>query len=676
MEVSLDVSSPPDGVCERAPPSSLRAHVVWTDLCVNVQGKGGKPSRSILVGATGYVEPGSILAIMGPSGSGKSTLLDALAGRLAPNTVQTGDILLNGQSKTSLSYGVAAYVTQEDVLIGTLTVFESIMYSASLRLPGNITKTEKRAIVDRTIREMGLWDSQNSYVGNFFLRGLSGGEKRRLSIALQILTRPPLLLLDEPTSGLDSAAAYFVVSTLKNLAKEGCTVVSSIHQPSSEVFALFDNLTLLSNGHTIYFGETANASEFFAASNHPCPPLRNPSDHYLQIINADFDQVKHALKNLRVDDVESTDPLLLKTRKNTEEVVKTLSAAYQKSDYSIATRSKITHILSQFQNGKAGLIGGSGSHANFIQQCVTLTQRSFVNMTRDPGYYWLRVAMYTMVGLCLGTIFWKVGFKYSSILGRTGVLFFVAAFLTFMSIGGFPSFVEDMKVFYHERLSGHYGVGAFVVGNTLASLPYLFLIALTSGTLTYFLVRLHSGFGHYAYFILMLFAALTCVESLMMAVSSVVGRNFLAGIVIGAGIQAIYMLVAGYFRLLADVPKPVWRYPISYIAFHTYAIQGLFKNDFPGLTFQNFLGMDGKPIGPDLSGEYVLEQIYGIKNNRGKWGDFGIIIAMIVAYRILFFVFIKLSENLGPRLKAMAKEYFANKPSEHPADSGNFNKNS
>lgn len=106
-----------------------------------------------------------------------------------------------------------------------------------------------------------------------------------------------------------------------------------------------------------------------------------------------------------------------------------------------------------------------------------------------------------------------------------------------MSIGGFPSFVEDMKVFYHERLSGHYGVGAFVVGNTLASLPYLFLIALTSGTLTYFLVRLHSGFGHYAYFILMLFAALTCVESLMMAVSSVVGRNFLAGIVIGAGIQ-------------------------------------------------------------------------------------------------------------------------------------------
>lgn len=106
-----------------------------------------------------------------------------------------------------------------------------------------------------------------------------------------------------------------------------------------------------------------------------------------------------------------------------------------------------------------------------------------------------------------------------------------------MAIGGFPSFVEDMRVFYHERLSGHYGVAAFVVGNTLASLPFLFLIALSSGTLVYFMAWLHPGFGHYAYFILMLFAALTCVESLMMAVSSVVGRNFLAGIVIGAGIQ-------------------------------------------------------------------------------------------------------------------------------------------
>lgn len=647
---------------------SGRAYIVWTDLCVHVRAKRGKPARPILVGATGFAEPGSIMAIMGPSGSGKSTLLDTLAGRLAPNTELTGDIMLNGEKKSTLSYGAAAYVTQEDVLIGTLTVRESVMYSANLRFPNKVSKAEKKAIVDRTILEMGLSGCQHTYVGNFFVRGLSGGEKRRLSIALQILTRPRLLFLDEPTSGLDSAAAYFVVRTLKNLAKDGRTVISSIHQPSSEVFALFDSLTLLSKGQTVYFGDTASAAQFFAAANYPCPPMGNPSDHYLQIINADFDTVKSTLKELEVDDdiEESADPLLLKTRKNTEEVVKSLSAGYQQSEYASGTRAKISQIISNTR-GRGEQAGGSKGHASFVRQCVTLTRRSFVNMTRDPGYYWLRVAMYVMVGVCLGTIFWRVGLRYNSILARAGVMFFVAAFLTFMAIGGFPSFVEDMRVFYHERLSGHYGVAAFVVGNTLASLPFLFLIALSSGTLVYFLAWLHPGFGHYAYFILMLFAALTCVESLMMAVSSVVGRNFLAGIVIGAGIQAIYMLLSGYFRLSKDLPNPVWRYPVSYIAFHTYAIQGLFKNDFPGLTFQNFLGVDGQPIGPDLAGRYVLQQIYGITNNRSKWGDLGIIIAMIVIYRMLFFVFIKLSENLGPRLKVMAMEYFASRGEQHQA---------
>lgn len=203
-----------------------------------------------------------------------------------------------------------AYVTQEDVLIGTLTVRESITYSADLRLPGKMTKAEKKKVVDNTIMEMGLSECENSYVGNFFVRGLSGGEKRRLSIALQILTRPRLLFLDEPTSGLDrsvpttpapskplwtqvkslvvysdaemtwykiffklrfsygcSASAYFVVQTLKNLARDGRTVISSIHQPSSEVYALFDYLTLLSYGRTIFFGEAASAAEV----NHSIP---------------------------------------------------------------------------------------------------------------------------------------------------------------------------------------------------------------------------------------------------------------------------------------------------------------------------------------------------------------------------------------------------------------------
>lgn len=124
---------------------------------------------------------------------------------------------------------------------------------------------------------------------------------------------------------------------------------------------------------------------------------------------------------------------------------------------------------------------------------------------------------------------------------RASIMFFGSAFLTFMAIGGFPSFVEDMKVFYHERLSGHYSVTAFVISNTLASIPFLFLIALSNGTLVYFMCVLHPGFAHYGYFIAMLFVVLLCVESIMMAVASIVGRNFLAGIIIGAGIQVPFL---------------------------------------------------------------------------------------------------------------------------------------
>lgn len=154
-----------------------------------------------------------------------------------------------------------AYVTQEDVLLGTLTVKETISYSAHLRLPTSMSKEEVNSIIDGTIIEMGLQDCADRLIGNWHLRGISGGEKKRLSIALEILTRPRLLFLDEPTSGLDSASAFFVVQTLRNVARDGRTVISSIHQPSSEVFALFDDLFLLSGGETVYFGEAKSAIE-------------------------------------------------------------------------------------------------------------------------------------------------------------------------------------------------------------------------------------------------------------------------------------------------------------------------------------------------------------------------------------------------------------------------------
>ncbi|GFQ08033.1 ABC transporter g family member 15 [Phtheirospermum japonicum] len=255
-------AGPSGGGREVAPPPRRRlggeANLVWQDLTVVLANFGQGPIKKLLHGLNGYAEPGRIMAIMGPSGSGKSTLLDSLAGRLSKNVVMAGNILLNGK-KQRLDYGVVAYVTQEDVLLGTLTVRETLTYSAHLRLPTSMTKEEIKDIIEGTISEVGLQECADRQIGNWHLRGISGGERKRLSIALEILVRPRILFLDEPTTGLDSAASFFVIQAIKNLARDGRTVISSIHQPSSEVFALFDDLYLLSGGETVFFGEAKMA---------------------------------------------------------------------------------------------------------------------------------------------------------------------------------------------------------------------------------------------------------------------------------------------------------------------------------------------------------------------------------------------------------------------------------
>ncbi|KAH0666796.1 hypothetical protein KY285_028002 [Solanum tuberosum] len=455
----------------------VSAHVAWKDVNVMVTPNNGD-TRNILEGLTGYAEPGTFTALMGPSGSGKSTLLDALSGRLASNAILSGKILLNGR-KAKLSFGTAAYVTQDDTLIGTLTVRETIYYSAQLRLPDRMPLSEKRTLVENTIVDMGLQDCADTFIGNWHLRGISGGEKRRVSIALEILMRPRLLFLDEPTSGLDSASAFFVTQTLRCLSRDGRTVIAAIHQPSSE---------------------------FFAEAGFPCPSFRNPSDHFLRCSNSDFDKVKTTLADSIKSDQYNDDPL---NKMTTVEAIQSLVDFYRRSQYCYLANEQVEEM----SKVKGAVLDSNGSQASFFMQSYILTKRSFVNMTRDFGYYWLRLVIYLVVSVCVGTIYFNVGTTYNSIQARGACAAFIFGFMTFMSIGGFPSFVEDMKVFQRERMNGHYGVIAFVISNTLSAMPFLILIATLSGTVCYLMVRFHPGFSHYLFFVLALYASITTVES-------------------------------------------------------------------------------------------------------------------------------------------------------------------
>ncbi|CDP09281.1 unnamed protein product [Coffea canephora] len=624
------------------------AYLVWQDLSVLLPNFGNGPTRRLLNGLNGYAQPGRIMAIMGPSGSGKSTLLDSLAGRLSGNLVMTGNILLNGR-KRRLDYGGVAYVTQQDTFLGTLTIRETIKYSAQLRLPSNINKDEANDIIEKTIMEMGLQDCADNLIGNWHLRGISGGEKKRLSIALEILTQPQLLFLDEPTSGLDSAAAFFVTQVLKNVACGGKTVIASIHQPSSEVFTLFDDLFLLSGGETIYFGEAKMAVEFFADSGFDCPSRRNPSDHFLRCTNSDFDDVNARLMgSRRISENYKPSGLLLDMA--TTEIKEKLIQKYKCSKYAAIVKSRVQEILIIVSQEGLEIEKRGGSQAGWIKQFSTLTRRSFINMSRDFGYYWLRIIVYIMVSICVGTVFLNVGTNYSAILARGACGGFISGFMTFMSIGGFPCFIEEMKIFYKERLNGHYGVGVFILANFISSLPFLTTMAFSSSAITYFTAKFRSGFFRFLYAAIDLLLSISVVEGCMMVVASLV-PNFLMGLIVGAGFIGIMMATAGFFCPLTELPKPFWRYPMSYINYMAWGLQGAYKNDMIGLEFEPL-----QPGEPKLKGEFIITKILGFSTDHSKWWDLAVVLAISISYRMLFYIILKLREKALPVIKTIYVE--------------------
>lgn len=242
--------------------------------------------KSILNGITGMVCPGEILAMLGPSGSGKTTLLTALGGRL--NGKLSGKITYNGQPFSGAIKRRTGFVAQDDILYPHLTVFETLLFTALLRLPRSLTRDDKVQHVEHVIGELGLSRCRSSMIGGPLFRGISGGEKKRVSIGQEMLINPSLLLLDEPTSGLDSTTAQRILTTLKKLATGGRTVVTTIHQPSSRLYHMFDKVVLLSDGSPIYNGPASAALDYFSSVGFSTSMTINPADLLLDLANGNF----------------------------------------------------------------------------------------------------------------------------------------------------------------------------------------------------------------------------------------------------------------------------------------------------------------------------------------------------------------------------------------------------
>ncbi|KAM5558749.1 ABC transporter G family member 15-like [Rosa sericea] len=619
--------------------SSAGKYLVWQDLTVVAPAAATSSvsrSKLLLNGVTGYAQPNRIMALMGPSGSGKSTLLDALAGRLPANVRMCGDVILNG-NKRSINSTDISYVTQEDIFLGSLTVRETLTYSAYLRLPSKMTKQEKNVVVEETLTKMGLQDCAETHIGNWHLRGISNGEKRRLSICIEILTQPHVLLLDEPTSGLDSASSFFVIWALRNIAQDGRIVICSIHQPSSDIFNLFNDLVLIAGGETVYFGEALKAVKFFSDAGFPCSTRKNPPEHYIRCISSDFDKVITALiLSQRMNYGSSSPSSNTHMTLTTDEIKGKLINKYKASPFSIDTRKRIREILlTENLSTKSNM----GNSISWWKQLWTLVCRTSLNMSRDIGYYWLRTVFYILIAVSAGSFFYHIGTSSQAIVSRGKCDGFIYGLMVCLSIGGIPFVIEELKMFRRERLGGHYGEALFVLSNFISALPFVVLMAFSAGTILNYMVKFHTGFSHYLYFCMNLLCCIVVTEGTALIVAALV-PNLLMGIGCAAALTVFMMMPSLLFRRVSELPKIFWQYPMSYLSYAGWAIEGQLKNDMIGIEFDS--PVQGEP---KMKGEIILREMFGINPESSKWWNLAALACLLVGLRLIFYVVLRYKER-------------------------------
>lgn len=368
----------------------------------DINGKWIKREADLLHDITGYSPKGCITAVMGPSGAGKSTFLDGLAGRIASGSLM-GRVSLDGVDvNPSLIKRTSAYIMQDDRLFPMLTVYETLMFAADFRL-GSVSRDEKRERVEKLIEQLGLTTSVNTYIGDEGTRGISGGERRRVSIGVDIIHGPSLLFLDEPTSGLDSTSAHSVIEKIHDIARSGSTVILTIHQPSSRIQLLLDHLIILARGQLMYQGSPKDVALHLGRMGRKIPKGENPIEHFIDVVQ-EYDQSELGVEVLADFALNGMKPPLLVDNEDTSvsTVVPNLPLPPTQSTNQQAAgggyRSNKRYRLQRFHKNEKDFDHSVKSQSNqsnswSINQSMTFTpsrnhadHRALTRMSRSPGY--------------------------------------------------------------------------------------------------------------------------------------------------------------------------------------------------------------------------------------------------------------------------------------------------
>ncbi|KAK1282347.1 ABC transporter G family member 8 [Acorus calamus] len=542
------------------------------------------PTTYILRDVSFTARPSQVLGIIGPSGAGKSTLLDILAARTSPSQ---GTLLVNSTPLHPSSFRkLSAYVPQYDSSLPLLTVSETFAFAARLLLP-RAGPSKVSSVVTTLLSELGL-----SHVAHVRLScGLSGGERRRVSIGLSLLHDPAVLLLDEPTSGLDSASAFNVMQTLSEIAaSRRRTVILSIHQPSYKILSTIDAILLLSKGTVLHHGTLSSLQTHLLSNGFQVPPQLNPLEYSMEILSD-------------LHDAKDNSPVLVPALQVSLPPPHILPAGGEKE--AMSYKSSRMHEIMMLYN-------------RFWKIIYRSRQLLLTNTLEALG-----------VGIFLGTIYIHVGFDKQGMEKRLGLFAFTLTFLLSSTTETLPIFVNERPILLRETSSGVYRLSSHLIANTLVFLPYLLAIAVLYSVSVYFLVGLCMTWQAFAYFVLVIWVVVLMANSFVLFLSSL-APNYIAGTSLVTVCLAGFFLFSGYFISKDNMPK-YWLF-MHYFSLYKYALDALLINEYSCSASKCFSWVESDRACA-VTGVDVLDQ-RGLREAQ-RWTNIQIMFGFFVFYRVL-----------------------------------------
>ncbi|XP_015076189.1 ABC transporter G family member 7 isoform X1 [Solanum pennellii] len=559
----------------------LPVTIRWSNITCSLSDKSTNTVRFLLKNVTGEAKPGRLLAIMGPSGSGKTTLLNVLAGqtKASPKLNLSGLLDINGVPFSNKIYKFA-YVRQEDLFFSQLTVRETLSLAAELQLQDVSSIEERDEYVNNLLFKTGLVSCADSRIGDAKVRGISGGEKKRLSLACELIASPSVVFADEPTTGLDAFQAERVMETLRQLAQDGHTVICSIHQPRGSVYAKFDDIVLLAGGSLIYAGPARDeVLAYFSKFGYICPDHVNPAEFLADLISIDY----------------SSRESVYSSQKRINGLVESFSEKIPEVLYatSLVRDSSKSHV--NFQKKSISRKGG------WWRQFRLLLKRAWMQASRDGPTNKVRARMSIASALIFGSVFWRMGRSQTSIQDRMGLLQ-VAAINTAMAaltktVGVFP---KERAIVDRERAKGSYALGPYLLSKLIAEIPVGAAFPLLFGGILYPMARLHPTISRFGKFCGIVTVESFAASAMGLTVGAMVPTTE-AALALGPSLMTVFIVFGGYY-VNSDNTPIIFQW-IPRVSLIRWAFQGLSINEFSGLQFEHQKTSDIQ------SGEQVLERL-------------------------------------------------------------------